>query len=45
MGVFNNIKKYGTFDIKDHIEIIKEHVDGGIKLDSDNNYDAENCKK
>ena len=44
MGVFNNINKYETIDIKDHIEIIKEHITGGMKFDSDNNFNAENKK-
>jgi len=41
MGFFNNISKYEITNIKEHIENIKEQINSGMKLDSDNNYNAE----
>ena len=41
MVFFNNISKYETINIKEHIENIKEQINTGMKLNSDNNYNAE----
>ena len=44
MGIFNNIDKYTNVDISNHIKDVTEIIQSsrGMKLDSDNNYNAEN---
>ena len=44
MGIFNNIDKYTNVDISKHIKDVTEIIQSsrGMKLDSDNNYNAEN---
>lgn len=44
MGIFNNIDRYTNVDISQYIRNISQiiHASRGMKLDSDNNYSAEN---
>ena len=45
MGLFKNLDKYERGDIHEHMRNMKELIQSIVlKLDSDNNYDAENRK-
>ena len=44
MGIFNNIDRYTNVDISQYIRNVSKTIQAsrGMKLDSDNNYNAEN---
>ena len=41
MGVFNNIQRFKTFDIKEYMKNFQRQIQTGFKLDKNNNYDMQ----
>ena len=41
MGVFNNIQRFKTFDIREYIKNFQRQIQTGFKLDKNNNYDIQ----
>ena len=39
MGIFNNVGRFQSFDIRDYEKNFNEQIQGGLKLDVNNNYD------
>ena len=47
MGIFNNVGRFKNLDIRDYVKNFNEQIQGGLKLDANNNYDIEgktSCK-
>ena len=41
MGIFNNVGRFKNLDIRDYVKNFNEQIQGGLKLDANNNYDIE----
>ena len=41
MGVFNNIQRFKTFDMREYIKNFQRQIQTGFKIDKNNNYDIQ----
>ena len=41
MGISNNVGRFKNLDIRDYVKNFNEQIQGGLKLDANNNYDIE----